>query len=244
MTSGLLFSHALLDGSGLLICRPSDRKTQQHYYSGCERAHVLRILGMIGLSGLFIRVFGTFPGSASDEAIFNMEVLDEQLENLHDWATEYFEMERRPTVASDGGFSSTRDMVTPFSFDPFSGPYTVESIYNVLHSRMRVPNEWAFGRCVNLFQTLQCRHRLKACWTKPECLYIVGKSCCYLRRLANARIFRICSSKRRIFFVLDRFKLIKENKTFMFMTLCSTEVREIERTMIYFFSSNMASNYC
>lgn len=174
LTRGLIYAHALLDGSGLLVCRPTDEKAQQSHYSGCERAHVIRLLALVGLSGLFIRVFGVFPGSASDEAIFNAEELDTQLETLHDWAVDELDFNRRPTVASDAGFSASKDLKTPFAFDPDAPEFSVESVYNLIHSRMRVPNEWGFGRNVNTFQSLGFRSILKTGWTRPQMQYIVS----------------------------------------------------------------------
>ena len=46
----ILHAHALMDGSGLFVCRPSRENTQQHYYSGAEGGHVLRIVAVLSLS--------------------------------------------------------------------------------------------------------------------------------------------------------------------------------------------------
>ncbi len=172
----LVYVHALLDGSGLCICRPSTNNgaDQQQYYSGNERCHVMRILGLVSLSGMFVRIFGIYPGSASDESIYRLEDLETQLEDLHDLAVANFGMARRPQIGTDSGLPSTKNMATPFGFDPNASDMSYEHIYGVIHSRMRVPNEWGFGRVVNLFQTLQFKLMLKAGWTDPHKQYIVG----------------------------------------------------------------------
>jgi len=173
---GLVFAHSLLDGSGLCICRPStnDGADQQQYYSGNERCHVMRILGLVSLTGLFIRVFGVYPGSASDESIFRLEDLEKQLDILHDRAVAAFAMVKRPQIATDSGLPSSKNVATPFGFDPGAVNMTFDHIYGVIHSRMRVPNEWGFGKVVNLFQTLQFKPGLKTGWTEPQKQYLVG----------------------------------------------------------------------
>jgi hypothetical protein len=175
-SEGLVFAHSLLDGSGLCICRPStnDGQDQQQYYSGNERCHVMRILGLVSLSGLFVRVFGSYPGSASDESIYRLEDLEMQLEDLHSRAVAAFDMHKRPQIATDSGLPSSRNVVTPFGFDASASDMTYEHIYGVMHSRIRVPNEWGFGRVVNLFQTLQFKPGLKTGWTEPHMQYLVG----------------------------------------------------------------------
>ncbi len=178
-SSDLLFAHLLLDGSGISICRPSgfsehDNTTQRYYYSGKERCHVIRILGMVSLTGLFVHVFGSFPGSAADETIYRVEDVEQQLDDLHNRAVAAFNMQRRPMVAGDGGFTASRNIVTPFAFDPNAPVFSAENVYNLVHSKMRIPNEWGFGRVVNAFQTLQFRMLLKAAWTDPDKQYVVG----------------------------------------------------------------------
>jgi hypothetical protein len=175
-SDGLVFAHALLDGSGLCICRPSTNSgaDQQQYYSGNERCHVMRILGLVSLSGLFVRIFGSYPGSASDESIYRLEDLEQQLDQLHDRAVASFDMAKRPQIATDSGLPSSKNVATPFGFDPNASSMSYEHIYGVIHSRVRVPNEWGFGRVVNLFQTLQFKPGLKTGWTEPQKQYLVG----------------------------------------------------------------------
>jgi hypothetical protein len=176
----LLYVHLLIDGSGLSICRPSgtsvdDQTTQRYYYSGQERCHVMRILGMVSLCGLFVRVFGSYPGSAADGTVYNLEDVEQQLDALHDRAQAAFlHLKSRPMVAGDAGFTASRNIVTPFSFDPTSPAFSVQNVYNLVHSRMRIPNEWGFGRAMNAFQTLQYKMLLKSAWTSPEKQYIIG----------------------------------------------------------------------
>ncbi len=175
-SSHLLYVHALLDGSGLAICRPSPGpgREQQEYYSGNERLHVLRILGLVSLSGMFVRVFGSYAGSAADETIYRLEDMETQLDELHNRAIAAFQMPMRPRIATDSGLPTTVNVATPFEYDPDANGMTFETIYSIVHSRMRVPNEWGFGRVVNLFQCLQHKLALKAGWTEPEKQYIVG----------------------------------------------------------------------
>jgi hypothetical protein len=175
-SSGLLYSHALLDGSGVRICRPSgDGATgaeQQAYFSGHERSHVLRILGLFSLSGLLVRLFGTYPGSSADETIFRLDDVGTQLDSFHNIAVASFEMPRRPTVVGDSGFSLSRDLVTPFAFDP--GVDSIDRTFNLILSRCRIPNEWGFSQVANLFQGLEFTQSLKKDWTDLQKQYVVA----------------------------------------------------------------------
>ncbi len=177
-SGNLLYAHSLIDGSGIRICRPSgDGPTgpeQQHYYSGKERYHVLRILGLFSLTGVMIRLFGIYPGSAADETIFRLDSVEEQLDQLHGFALEMQPSPKRPTIIGDSGFTASRNIVTPFSFDPASSPFSPENVYNMVLSRCRIPNEWGFGRVVNLFQTLEFTRSQKKGWTDPHKQYVVS----------------------------------------------------------------------
>ena len=177
-SGNLLYAHSLLDGSGLRVCRPSgDGPTgpvQQHFYSGKERHHVMRILGLFSLSGMLIRLFGTYPGSAADETIYNMEDVESQLGQFHDLASQFLQVRMRPTVIGDSGFTASPNLVTPFSFDPSAPSLSAENVFNMVVSRSRIPNEWGFGRVVNTFQTMQYHSLLKVDWTHPQQQYVLA----------------------------------------------------------------------
>jgi hypothetical protein len=177
-SSGFLFAHSLIDGSGLHICRPSRDGArgaeQQHFYSGKEGYHVVRILGLFSLTGLIIRLFGSYPGSAADETIYRTEDVEEQVGRLHDFAVEQHGLKCRPKIVADSGFCASENVVTPFSFDPNAPVFSAENVFNTVLSRCRIPNEWGFGRVVNLFQTLEFVRALKSDWTEPEKQYVVG----------------------------------------------------------------------
>ena len=170
----LLHAHALMDGSGLFVCRPSRENTQQHYYSGAEGGHVLRIVAVLSLSGMFVRIFGPYAGSASDACVTTMERLEEQLTEFHAAAARrHPAMTELPKVLGDAGFSWSENVTTPFSRDRQTR-YAPENVFNMILSRCRVPVEWGFGRMLNLFRTLQLRDNLKVDWTAAKKQYIVA----------------------------------------------------------------------
>ncbi len=103
-------------------------------------------------------VAGSYAGSAADETIYRLEDMETQLDELHNRAVAAFQMPMRPRIATDSGLPTTVNVATPFEYDPDANDMTFETIYSIVHSRMRVPNEWGFGRVVNLFQCLQ--HKL------------------------------------------------------------------------------------
>lgn len=170
-SSGVFFAHGLMDGSGIRVCRPS--RAQHHFYNtGLETAHTLRVVALVRLDGLFERVLGPFPGSASDQSIVITENFEEELRALHERVEREHRLPRHPRILCDSGFAESHDIWTPYKVGRHM-PLD-EELFNTLLSHCRVPNEWAFGRVVNTFRGLLFTPAMMAEWTKPEKQYLVA----------------------------------------------------------------------
>lgn len=170
---GAFFAHALMDGSGIRVCRPVQQ--QDHFYNtGLESAHTLRIIALVRLDGVFERVLGPYPGSASDAAIVNSEGFERQLDLLHGHVHEQYNCDMRPTILSDAGFPESPNIWTPYKVMDRLNQRADEALFNRLLSHCRVPNEWSFGRIVNTFRTLTLQSVMMVEWTEPEKQYIVS----------------------------------------------------------------------
>lgn len=174
-SAGLLFGHALIDGVGLSVCRPSQtERDQSAYYSGNEKQHVIRCVAIVGLQGMVVGLFGAYPGSASDESIWNLEQLEEWLDPVHTRAQALFQLHRRPKVVGDSGFSPSSNLSTPFELSPNEIDARGTKVFNAILSTIRIPVEWGFGRVVNLWRSLHLSSALKVGWTDPHKKYVVA----------------------------------------------------------------------
>ena len=163
----------LADGSKIKISRPS--AGQDIAYNGFEKAHVLRLLGVVRLDGLFERVYGPIPGSATDMTIFNHYHVEDELERLHSRRENPLANIGRVKVFGDSGFSHSINMEIPHAHAlAQAAPAMQLRAFNLITARARIPNEWSFGRVVNTFRTLEVRSALKIHWTQPEKAYLVA----------------------------------------------------------------------
>lgn len=171
-SEGVFFAHALMDGSGIITTRPGIG--QSPYYSGVDYAHCLRLVALVSLDGMFQRIMGPYPGSATDQNIMNLENFEVSLTSLHDEVMRVHAPAHRPTILCDSGFAGSGNIMTPYRFNVNLRVNDPRYEINKLLSFCRVPNEWAFGRVVNTFRTLACRGCHLINWTKPHEQYLVG----------------------------------------------------------------------
>ena len=172
---------AAIDGTSMHICR--SHVGQRAFYSGYEGNHVLRLLAVCKMNGLFERVFGPSAGSASDVALYNDFGVEDHLDALHDAVEE--EQGFRPLILGDSIFQTTMNMITPFKRP--KKPKKVNGVrpphlhltqqqthFNYYHSRNRIGGEWGFQRLLANFAALDFSKAHRIFQTSPDTLMLVG----------------------------------------------------------------------
>lgn len=149
-----------VDGSLHEVAQPEGQALQAAYFNFSKWTHANLMQGCLAVCGIIIDCAGPCPGAHNDQYILNWSRLLSRFKSALEWAAEQAWGEwdwphGRFYGIGDAGYARSILLHVPFKNVPGLEMPRAQRAANLKLSRVRIPNEWIFGRIEALFPMVE-----------------------------------------------------------------------------------------